>query len=177
MRKTSDKSCPMNRRAWLATLAVLVPAIAIAACSSDDSAANSGDGGASGGDGSTATGDGSTGGDGSTSTDGSAGNDSAPPPPTKCEGAGPGTFSGSVDVGSPAYVSGYSVFYDGLLDAGIGSFSVSCAFTDAGLVAALPCPVGMSTVQNFANDGLSLTLNPSALDGSAATLSATVGDD
>jgi hypothetical protein len=44
-------------------------------------------------------------------------------------------------------------------------------------IAALPCTVGVSTVQNVANDGLSLTLNPSALDGSAATLSATVGDD
>jgi hypothetical protein len=74
-------------------------------------------------------------------------------------------------------VSGYNVSYDGLLDAGIGSFSVSCAFSDAGLVSGLPCPVGVDTVQTFANDGLSLTLNPSALDASTATLTATVGDD
>ncbi|MEO7113654.1 MAG: hypothetical protein ABI183_24660, partial [Polyangiaceae bacterium] len=138
--------------------------------------APAGDGGAAG-DSAVATGDGSAGGDGSTSKDGSAGGDSAPPPPTKCGGAAPGSFSGEVDRGTPAYASGYSVFYDGLLDAGIGSFTVACAFTDAGLVSALPCPVGVDTVQNFPNDGLSLTLNPSAMDAGVATLTATVGDD
>lgn len=167
----------MNRRPWLAALVLLTPISVFVACSSgDDSATNAGDGGASG-DGAIGTGDGSPGGDGSTGKDGSAGGDSAPPPPTKCAGAAPGSFSGDVDHGTPAYVSGYSVSYDGLLDAGIGAFSVSCAFSDAGLVTALPCPVGVDTTQTFANDGLFLTLNPSALDGSAATLTATVGDD
>ena len=146
------------------------------ACSSDDSSTNPGDGGANGGDGSLAT-DGSTGGDGSTTSDGSTGGDSSLPPPQKCGGAAPGNFSGEVDLGAPIYASGYSVFYDGLLDAGIGSFSVACAFSDAGLVSALPCPVGVDTVQDFPNDGLKLTLNPSAMDASSATLTATVGDD
>jgi hypothetical protein len=166
----------MNRRARLAALALTVPGIVVAACSSDDSATGAtGDGGSSS-DGAT-TGDASTNGDGSTTQDGSASGDSAPPPPVQCGGAGPGSFSGDVNHGSPAYVSGYSVFYDGLVDAGIGAFSVSCALTDAGLVSGLPCPVGVSTVQHFPNDGLTLTLNPSAMDAAAATLTATVGDD
>jgi hypothetical protein len=166
----------MNRRLGLAAAAFLAPVLVFVACSSDDSASSPGDGGTTG-DSTTSGGDGSSSGDGNTTGDGSTGGDSSLPPPKKCGGAAPGSFSGEIDRTGPIYASGYSVFYDGLLDAGIGSFSVACAFTDAGLVSALPCPVGVDTVQDFPNDGLQLTLNPSAMDASSATLTATVADD
>lgn len=171
----------MNRKSVLLGLFFFAaPALVIAACSSDDSATSGGDGGS--GDGSSTTGDTGAKGDGSTSNDGSQNGDSSKNDgstgSSKCLSAANGSFSGATSVGDNGlYASGYTITYGGLVEANTGSFSIWCAFDDAGLVSALPVAIGTPAMHDFTADSKSMTFSVTSLDGGTAVLSGSVGDD
>ncbi|MGH7280052.1 MAG: hypothetical protein ACRELY_00890 [Polyangiaceae bacterium] len=172
----------MNRNtALLGLLCFASPGLFVAACSNDDSAASGGDGGS--GDGSSTTGDtGTGGGDGSTSGDGSKGGDSSTTDgstgSTQCLSAANGSFSGTTSVGDNGlYASGYTITYAGNPSPNTGSFSIWCAFNDAGLVTPLSATVGTPYTHDFTADSKSMTFTVSSLDGGTAVVSGAVGDD
>ena len=172
----------MNRNTvLLGVFFFAMPALLVAACSNDDSASSGGDGGS--GDGRSTTGDtGAGGGDGSTSSDGSQGGDSSKGDgsagSSKCLSAANGTFSGATSVGDNGlYASGYTITYGGLVEANTGSFSVWCAFNDAGLLSAQPVAIGTPLVHDVTADSNSMTFSVTSLDGGTAVLSGSVGDD
>jgi hypothetical protein len=175
--KYGDKSRTM-RRALFAGLILLAPAYVVGACSNDDSAAApAGDGGS--------VGDGATTDSPVTSKDAAAKDDSGDTlgadgsiiPSTSCLGVGDGTFSSTLSVGDSTYGSGYQVFYEGPnADASAASFSIACAFSDAGLINHLACPLNVDTVQDFPADHKAMTITPTAI-GTDVTFSGSVGDD
>jgi hypothetical protein len=177
---TGDKSKGM-RIALFVGLILLAPAFVVAACSNDDSAAPAVSGVDSGpvGDGGTTTNEGATGNDAGKTDD--SGNTISPDgsiiPSAACKGVGDGTFSSTLDMGDSTYGGGYQIFYEGPnADASAAAFSIACAFTDAGLISHLACPINVDTVQDFPADHKAMTINPTAI-GVSVTFSGSVGDD
>lgn len=174
----------MNRNsALLGVFIFAAPALLVGACSNDDSASSGGDGGS--GDANVITGDtgaGGGGGDGSSSNDGSQSGDSSKTDSStgssQCPSAANGTFSGATSVGDNGlYASGYTITYGGIVTGSTGSFSIWCAFNDAGLVSALQGTPGTPVVHDFTADSKSMTFSVTSLDGGTAVLSGSVGDD
>jgi hypothetical protein len=168
------------RRALFIGLILLAPASVVAACSNDDSAAApAGDGGSVGDGGTTATDSAVTSKDATAKNDSGdiIGADGSIIPSAACTGVGDGTFSATIDGGDSTYGAGYQIFYEGPnADASAAAFSVACAFTDAGLINHLSCPINLGTVQDFPADHKAMTITPTAI-GISVTFSGSVGDD
>jgi hypothetical protein len=169
------------RRALFFGFALLAPGVVVGACSNNDSAAPSSNGTDSG----PVSDSGASGSDGAASQDATKtddsgdiiGQDGSIIPNGKCIGVGNGTFSSTLNVGDSTYGSGYQVFYEGPnADASAASFSIACAFTDAGLINHLACPLNVDTVQDFPADHKAMTITPSAI-GTQVSFSGSVGDD
>jgi hypothetical protein len=171
------------RRALFVGLILLAPAaFVVAACSSDDTAAtpsNGADSGPVGDGGPSTTFDSATPADAAKTDD--SGNTISPDgsiiPSGACKGVGDGTFSGTLDVGDSTGGSGYQIYYLGPnADASAAAFSIACAFTDAGLISSLSCPLNADTVQDFPGDHKAMTITPTMI-GASVTFSGSVGDD
>jgi hypothetical protein len=170
------------RRALFVGLILLAPIGVVTACSNDDSAtgpANTNDSGPVGDSGSSGDSDSAVTQDAAKTDD--SGNVISPDgsiiPSGACNGVGDGTFSSTLNTGDSTYGSGYQIFYEGPnADASAAGFSVACAFTDAGLISHLACPLNVDTVQDFPADHKAMTITPTAI-GASVTFSGSVGDD